>query len=350
MRLTGFLLATLISSQACAQAFLSKLDKDMPGPRTQVLVLGSIHLSGLPKDFNPQALSPLLDRLAAFKPDVITIEALSGENCDLFARHPAMYADVAKTFCADTDIAGKATGLTVPQAIAEMNKLLKAWPAQPTPAQRKQLAAVFLAANERASALTQWLQLPDSERQPSPELAAPLVDVLSKLQVKQNENYLVAARLAARLGHARVVAVDDHTGDNTDISDEAAYEKAIRAAWEQGRKLREPVSQQEKALSAGADLLPLYRLMNRPDSQEIYSNSDMGSALKDHSPQQFGRIYVAGWDTRNMRMAANIQATFRERPGAHVLSIVGATHKAWLDRLLALSQGVDIVDAQEVLK
>lgn len=51
-----------------------------------------------------------------------------------------------------------------------------------------------------------------------------------------------------------------------------------------------------------------------------------------------------------MRMAANIQASFRQRPGVRVLSIVGATHKARLDRLLALMQGVEIIDAQAVLK
>ncbi len=350
MRYYWLLFATLISSQAFAQDFLSRLDKDMPGPRTQVLVLGSIHLSGLPKEFNPTALGPVLDRLAAFKPDVITIEALSGESCDLFDRHPAIYAEVKKTFCADTDIARKATGLDVPQAIAEMNTLLKAWPAQPTPTQRKRLAAVLLAANERASALTQWLQLADGERQASPELPSTLVEALNKLQVAQNENYLIAARLAARLGHARVFAVDDHTGDNTAISDEAAYEKAILAAWASGHSLSKPVRQQEALLAAGTDLLPLFRYMNLAAAQQVYSSADMGSALKDKSPQQFGRLYVAGWDTRNMRMAANIQASFRERPGARVLSIVGATHKAWLDRLLALTQGVEIVDVQAVLK
>ncbi len=63
MRYFGLLFATLISSQAFGQAALSNLDKDMPGPRTQVLVLGSTHLSGLPKGFNPATLGPLLDRL-----------------------------------------------------------------------------------------------------------------------------------------------------------------------------------------------------------------------------------------------------------------------------------------------
>jgi hypothetical protein len=43
-----------------------------------------------------------------------------------------------------------ATGLDVPAAIAEVDKTLKAWPARPTPAQRRRLAALFLAANDAA--------------------------------------------------------------------------------------------------------------------------------------------------------------------------------------------------------
>ena len=49
-------------------------------------------------------------------------------------------------------------------------------------------------------------------------------------------------------------------------------------------------------------------------------------------------------------MAANVHATFRDRPGARVLSVVGSSHKPWFDSLLGQMQGVDIVDAEQVLK
>lgn len=69
------------SAPCSAHVDLDALDRDMSGPRAQVLVLGSVHLSQLPEgtDFDPATLQPLLQRLAAYKPDVITIEALSGE-------------------------------------------------------------------------------------------------------------------------------------------------------------------------------------------------------------------------------------------------------------------------------
>lgn len=176
---------------AHAQTALADLDRDMVGPRTAILVLGSVHLSEY-KDFDRTSLDPVLDRLAAFKPDYITIEALSGEQCDLAARHPGVYGE---DFCASTDAAKTATGLDVPSAIVEVNNLLKVWPATPTPAQRRRLAAVFLAAGERASAHVQWLQLPHAEQHPGDGLDESLVEMLHQLGARNNEDYQVAARL-----------------------------------------------------------------------------------------------------------------------------------------------------------
>src|SRR5206468_2258030 len=109
----------------------------------------------MPKDFDPKSLDGLMIRLAAFKPDIITIEQEPSDECDMAGRQAAKYeAD----FCEPVDAARKATGLDIPAALAEIDRTLKAWPAQPTPAQRRRLAAVFLASNDRASAYTQWLQ------------------------------------------------------------------------------------------------------------------------------------------------------------------------------------------------
>jgi len=94
----GWWLALAVPVAVQAQVDLTTLDQDMTGPRAQVLVLGSVHLSGMPKGFKPESLDPVLDRLAAFKPDVITIEALSGEECDLAARHAAVYGS---DYCAN---------------------------------------------------------------------------------------------------------------------------------------------------------------------------------------------------------------------------------------------------------
>lgn len=343
----GWVLLLTAPAMAQAQVDLTVLDQGMPGPRAQVLVLGSVHLSGMPKDFRPDSLDPVLDRLAAFRPDIITIEALSGEECDLAARHPTVYGS---DYCADADAAKAATGLDVPAAIAEVNKTLKAWPAQPAPAQRRRLASLFLAANDRASAYVQWLQLQQAERRAGDGLDDALVTMLDQIATRNNENYQVASRLAARLGLQRVHAVDNHTGDNMDVADGQAFGKSIEQAWQAGRAELNAREKQEQVLMQGRDLLPLYRYVNHPEHLRVLADVNAGSAMRAKSPQGYPQMWVAGWEIRNLRMVGNLRATFRERPAARVLSIVGVSHKPWFDSWLGQLQGVEIVDVEQVLK
>jgi hypothetical protein len=331
---------------AQAQVSLTELDRDMVGPRAQVLVLGTMHLSEL-KSFNPASLNGVLDRLTAFKPDIITVENLPEEECDLAARHAAKYGP---DYCSSTEAAMAATGLDMPTAGAEMNRMLKAWPAQPTPAQRRRLAAVFLAANEHASAYVQWLQLPEAERRAGDGLDAALVGKLGEIGKRNNESYQLAARLAARLGLQRVYGVDNHTGDNMDVPDIKAFGRAIEGAWAAGGAALKERGKLEAPLLNAPDLLPMYRLLNEPEGLRIYAEVNVVPAMRAKSPEGYPQMWVAGWEVRNLRMVANIRETFRERPGARVLSIVGVSHKPWFDSWLGQLQGVDIVDAQKVLK
>jgi hypothetical protein len=99
-----------------------------------------------------------------------------------------------------------------------------------------------------------------------------------------------------------------------------------------------------------ADLLPLYRTINEPEYLQLRAETNVGPAMRAKSPQRYPQMWVAGWEIRNLRMVANIRETFRERPGARVVSIVGVTHKPWFDGWLGQLQGVDIVDVAKVLK
>lgn len=326
------------------------LDAGMPGPRTRVLVLGTVHLAQGEAPFDPASLEGVMDRLAAFNPQIITIEAMSGETCDLMARHPAIYdPEEGASYCPDTAAARAATGLDLPAAIASVEAQLGDWPDAPTPAQRRRLAATLLAAGDPTSALVQWSYLPDAQRIEGDGLDEALVAALRKRAGSANENTRIGAALAVRLGLQRVFPADDHTGDNLRIDDVEAYGKAIRAAWDSAPPECKALREREAALRAADDLLPLYRLTNSSDYQRMPATCDFGRALLDPSPQRFGRQYVAGWDLRNLRMVSNIGATFHQRPGARVLSIVGASHKPWFDRLLGQLQGVEVVDAAQVL-
>jgi hypothetical protein len=345
-------LALAVPGLVVARVDMPRLDAGMVGPRSEVLVLGSVHLSQLPKgvEVKPEQLQPLLDRLAAYGPTMITIEGLPGETCDLMARHPTVYSpDDVHKYCRATSEAKSATGLDVPAAIAEARQLLKAWPSAPTAAQRRHLAAIFLASGEPASALVQWLQLPKSDQHDGDGLSDALVKQLQKVESSPNESYQIAARLAARLGLQRLYAIDDHTADSVSIDDIEAYGRAVQGAWDKAAPRAATINDKQRQLELRGDMLELYRFINTPAVEQTRAETDFAAALRDPSPQHYGQLYVAGWENRNLRMVANVRIAFADHPGARILVVVGASHKPWFDSLLGQMQGVDIADAQNVL-
>lgn len=349
-RAAGLLMAATLGA-AQAQAFdPSTLKGPDKGKQNEVLVLGTWHLSQLPASFAPDSLRTVQARLLAWRPSAIAIEALSGPQCHFLRQFPQRYGDTVRDYCRDPAPARAATGLDVPAATAESERLLAAWPSDPSPSQRRRLAAVFLAGGEPVSALVQWLRLPDAERKPGDGLDAALVASLEKLRGKRGEDTLIAAPLAAALGLERVYAMDDHTADAPD-SDPKASGAAIMKAWDNpANAKRKRMSEDHNALLGNADsVLTLYRAINDPAQARLIYDSDFGAALNEPSPQQFGRSYVTYWETRNLRMASNIREAVGIRPGKRTLVIVGASHKWYLEAYLNQMHDVRVVPSEQVL-
>lgn len=348
----GMLAAGASGAQEYRPSFRTDTLKGPPvGTPNQVLVLGTPHLSEI-KTLEPAMLEPLLARLAAWKPQAIAVEHLSGLQCDALRRFPSRYAETVKTYCADPAAAARATGLDVPAANAEAERMLAAWPAAPTPAQRRRLAAVLMAAGERYSGLVQWLRLAPGERRAGDGLTDKLVAELTELQGRRSETSLISAVLAARLGLERLWAVDDHSADTpepTDPAEAKAQGEAIMAAW------NNPATDARRAAAAKAEAVPggllaRYRAINAPADAMLTYRSDFGAALAEPSPQRFGRRYLGYWETRNLRMVANIRDVLAQAPGTRLLAIVGSSHKGYYEAYLNQMHDVRLVDAEAVLR
>ncbi|WP_374516815.1 DUF5694 domain-containing protein [Undibacterium squillarum] len=323
------------------------------GPANEVFVLGTAHLSGLPATFQNKSLNLVLDKLAAWKPQVIAIEALSGAQCDYMRHYPARYADTVKSFCPSTETAKAATGRDVPAATAEMESLLAALPAQPSAAQRRQLAAVMLAAGEPASALVQWLHLPETERKEDGILNQKLVDMLNRITQRRDESFQIAVPLAVKMGLQRVYAVDDHTADLAfDAAEEKAAGDAIQGAWNNPASAAR--KEQDKALYAklgsSEGVLDMYLAYNEPAAAELIFKGDFGANMNEPSAKHYGRMYLGYWETRNLRMVSNIRDVMGIAPGKRTLAIVGASHKPYYEAYLHMMHDVKVHFGNAVLK
>lgn len=321
------------------------------GPRTQWLTLGSTHLSEKSGQWQTDWLDPLRARLIAWRPQLITIENLSGAQCEMMRTRPAQYARTYDTYCEDATPYQRSLGLSQADAETRAEQLLANLPGAPSPAQRRQLAMLFLAAGEPGSASVQWLRLPPRERRAGDTLSQDAARRLSRSSGRMNESIDIAAEVAASVGLDRLYAVDDHTSDAAIAQDDPLFE-----AWAQARyaaAVLPPGWQRlmalDKAVRDGDSLLAYYRAMNAPRAVEEINQLDFGGALADPHPKAYGRQYAGWWDTRNLRMIANIRAASSRTPGIRVLNIVGSSHKPWYDQWARQMSDVELVDAEAVL-
>ncbi|UYH55259.1 DUF5694 domain-containing protein [Qipengyuania sp. SS22] len=322
------------------------------GELSEVLVLGSAHLSSLPENFDTKRLNPLLDRLEGWQPDAIAIESLDGPQCDFLRAYEHAYDGTAETYCPDPTPAREALGIGAAQAHREIGELLaEAAPDRPA-SQRRQLGALFLAMSDPNSALVQWLRLPEAERHAGGALSDQLVQTLAKRMARMSESSLIAARLAARLGHERVYPVDDHTGDIAGQPiDEESFGKHLRQIWDNPATAKRLAAYQEwqNELEDGTlSVLEWYRRHNADEPARLAMAGDFGAAAGSTLPGNNGRKYLAYWETRNLRMVANLRQVIGDE--RRVLAIVGVSHKPYYERYLRMTSDVVVVDTDVVLK
>ncbi len=323
---------------------------EIAGPTSRILTIGSPHLRQIEPLPPRESLAPLIDRLVAFAPDIVTQEGVSGEQCEMMQRTPAIFG-TGLDYCWDAATVAAATGMDGAAARTAIAATLAAWPADPTADQRRQLALLFIAAHDRTSALVQWWRLPEAERRATAQFPEALVAIIVEQANGMNERNSVAAAVAARRGLDRVYQVDDHSSDAILTGLSAECEAALNAHWQspRGGAIRSAEAPMIQRLTSGEGMLAYYRHMNSPDTQRQYIDVDQRAAMNLPGAGDCGRRYVAWWEVRNLRMVANIRAAMGGQPGARVLNIVGASHKPYYDLYLSQMADAVVVDAGAVL-
>ena len=319
------------------------------GDRSELLVLGTSHLSSLPDDFDTSRLDPLIDALATWGADRIAVESTSGPVCDYGRLYDFYLPGNADTWCSDPQPARTALGMTAPQAAEQIESILAAPNADRAPSVRRRLAALFLATGDPASALVQWLRLPIEERISGDGLEAELVADLESRRDSISETYAIAVPLAARLGHERVYPVDDQTPNRWEQKIEQDQQsREIYAVWDNpaAHERNELIEAQEDGFLEGGSVLEWYRILNSQRMQDFAVRADFGAAAGSEDPAP--RQYLAYWETRNMRMVANLREVIGDRE-RRVLAIVGASHKPYYERYISVSSDVVLADVDDVL-
>lgn len=347
----------VISGQAAAQDFDPRTyQDDVVGKVTEVMILGTDHLSGAPESWSPKALDPLLERLAAFKPDIIATEYLSGPSVhklwlyrDVSPQTAATYGGRAMRMALE---AGMGLDMDMPRANAALRKRLSTLPEKLAPEDRRQLVALFAAAGDPLSALVQWWQLPDDARIPADGISKRLVTMLNELGNLKNEGVTVATRLAVGLGLVRLYPMDAQDDDIFTEEEADIFAKKVFPAIAE-RYRADPLLKGAGGVAKmidGQATLAEYRKINGKRMTLRSAEIEWKGAIDRASPQDVGRKRIAGWEVRNLRMAANIREATARAPGGRVLVIVGGAHKIWLEAYLGMMADIHVVSTDTVLE
>ncbi|MFN7057082.1 DUF5694 domain-containing protein [Hyphomonas sp.] len=362
LKFSATLLACLMTVAVCeAQDAAAAFDPrdyaaHVHGDATEVYVLGTAHLAQY-DGFDPAALSGLLDRLETLRPSVITIEALGPETIFLMQAYDARFDGAVGYFArAALDgvrLAGAETGLSMPEARLAADEALADWPDAPSAAQRRRLATLLAASGDVYSALVQWLRLDAADRLPGEGVTSELAELLDRVSASSNENVQIAVALAVRLGHERVYPADDHTASHL-MGRVAGPMTAALETPEFAVIFDHPVFT-ATALEAddwrSADaLLDYFRMLNTVEHGHLDAEGQWRVMIDRAWPEDVGRVRMAEWDTRNLRMAAHIREASADAVGGRVLSLVGSAHKPWLDAYLDMMTDMHTADIMAVLE
>ncbi len=336
-------------SGAAPMIDFSGVQKVLGGEPTRVLVLGTAHLGGLPEqDFDPRNLSLLLDRLEGFSPDIIAIEAVGGRTCDLIQRYEALYPS-AQQYCTNVDEALAALNMSRPEAAAALEQALLHWGDSPSPAERRRLALLFLGAGEYWSAVLQWSLLEESDRIRSDGVTKALMNRLNKALLSRNENRLIGVELAQRRGIDQLAAMDDHSADVIQTRAPENFSATVQAAWATIHPLADTVAAQRRKLDSPEQVIEEYLFINSEPFLRYSIEEDFGQATAMPDNNAVARQYVAWWQARGLRMAANVIEAAGNHPGARVLVIVGASHKPYFEAYLDQMHDIELISVEQVL-
>ncbi len=329
-----------------------------PGFQSQVLVLGTLHLAAEGGRLEPGHLASLLDLLERFEPTRIAVEALTADEvallAELEAEDPAA-AQVLDMFGRRTLDAGRTMRrvLDVDRVTADRQArtILQDRGPSLTDATRLELVGWLLAANELHSAVLQWSYLSPETRDGDRTLPDEIRTLLDSRLESANEVVTVASALARRLGLQRLYSIDSQYDGVRTLSAPREAREALFS--DPGREelfdwvgAARVDSLREEAFAAG-DLLPIYRFMNGPE----YPSWDLTQwnwLFEGRHPQGLDRFRYAMWEVRNLRQATHIVDVAASGRPERVLAVVGASHKAYLDRLLGAHLSVRTVQLADL--
>jgi hypothetical protein len=324
-------------------------------PKTKVMVLGIWHLDAASSKFQVAWLEPILCRLRLYNPQVILTEALAGEQVMGLDAYAAYHGDAGKYAGPTLEMAKTAQAelhLSAAQALVKADSL--ALKGSLNPAQRRYLAALFVAAAEPFSATVQWMRLGAADRIAQDGISASLAKRLIRFAELRSEISSIAARLAADVGLERVYGAGDHASDavlpnHNDMQEAVNAEPGLKDLFNHNTAAFHAVPEDTMKLSSASQVMPMFKWKNSARFGELDADAQWFSMLRSTKMGKIGRQRVAAWEAQNLQMAVAIREATAPIAGGRALLVVGAAHKPFIEAYLRMFTDIEIVSVPDML-
>lgn len=165
---------------------------------------------------------------------------------------------------------------------------------------------------------------------------------------KRSEQFQIGFKLAGRLGHDHVYAVDHYIPMNMGkVMEFAKKHEPEFLEYFKRYKNSNHVKKQDSLLQNGT-LLELYQYMNTEQSVKMYHEPYVRSLSLANDTSFVGADVTADYHRRNLRIFANLMKM--AEPGDRIFIMFGAGHSPFLRPLLKDSPRIEFVDPMDYLQ
>ncbi|ASK65613.1 hypothetical protein CFK39_06930 [Brachybacterium avium] len=297
---------------------------------TELLIVPTAHLTASTPD---SVVSHARDRLLAWRPDLIAVEALPGELVVQYEQRSGGFADFsvggapharrgAELVGAGPEVIWSSRYRALDVSVAVRDRVL-AW----------------LGAREPLNALLLPYERAD--------LPADVADFLEELASGAWEAVRIGAQLGRTLGHSSLVHVDDHPETEGSEISPSDMERVFAA---QKPRISELLDELEVPDAAPQDLWAQWRFHATPRARQLFERLESAEwvAAEAETPRAH-RVILALWRARNLAMAARLRAASAAVPGGRMVLIVGAAHEMPLRTALGAGQyDLRLVELEEL--
>lgn len=318
----------------------------------EVMVVGTTHLAQLEPVPDAAQRQAVVDRLAAYAPTRVCIEAVPGARVEGFLADPGYHGELLATFAMDAiRLAGEQQArLRVDGRVARAEASRLALMPALDEAQQVRLVSLQLAGYEPWSAALNWSRLAPAQREAAQaRLGRVATGRLDTLVASDNEIASLALPLARTLGQRELCSIDpfvDELGVNALAGDlmPMLEDPEIGRGLESFNELQ--ASHWETRHPNG--LVSLLAWLN----SDAFAQADLAaqwSVFDRGTGHDAGKRRLMLWHARNAEIVAHLAREMAREDGARVLLLVGGAHRPFLEASLRTLPWVEVRDARTLL-